>query len=64
MVNAAAWLPLRQEMDKKPGAEVFPDYDSRKLHDRDGGQRRLAQRRHVVGAEAGATRIKAVGQSL
>jgi hypothetical protein len=56
MDDAAARLPLRQDMDKTPGADVFPDDDSRKLHDADAGQRRLAQHRYVVGDKAGAVR--------
>jgi hypothetical protein len=58
MDDAAARLPLRQDMDKTTCADVFPDHHSRKLHDADAGQRRLAQRRHVVGDEAGAMRDK------
>jgi hypothetical protein len=54
MDDAAAGLPLRQDMDKTPGADVFTDHDSRKLHDADAGQRRLAQHRDVVGDKAGA----------
>ena len=56
MDDAAARPPLRQNMDKTPGADVFPDRDSRKLHDADTGQRRLTQHRDVVGDEAGAVR--------
>src|SRR5262249_31463055 len=56
MDDAAAGLPLRQDMDKTPGADVFTDHDSRKLHDADAGQRRLAQHRDVVGDEGGAVR--------
>ena len=43
-------------MDKTPGSDVFPSHDSRKLHDAEAGQRRLAQHRDVVGDEAGAVR--------
>ena len=64
MDNAAARLPLRQEMDKTPGADVFPSHDSRKLRDADAGQRRLAQHRDVVGDEAGRYGINAVWPSL
>jgi len=56
MDDAAAGLPLRQDMDKTPGADVFPDHDGRKLRDADTGQGRLAQHRDVVGDEAGAVR--------
>ena len=56
MDDAARRLPLRQDMDKTTGANVFPDHDSRKLHHADAGQRRLAQYRHVVGDEAGTVR--------
>src|SRR5262252_374356 len=56
MDNAAARLPLRQDMDKTPGADVFPSHDSRKLRDADAGQRRLAQHREIVGYEAGTER--------
>ena len=56
MDDATARLPLRQDMDKTPGADVFPDHDSWKLHHADAGQRRLAQHRHVVGDEAGTVR--------
>ena len=56
MDDAAAGLPLRQDMDKTPGADVFPDHDGRKLHDADAGQRRLAQHRDVIGDEAWAVR--------
>ena len=56
MNDAAARLPLRQDMDKTSGADVVPDHNGRKLHDADAGQRRLAQHRDVVGDEAGAVR--------
>jgi len=56
MDDTAARLPLRQDMDKTPGADVFPDYDSRKLHDADAGQRCVAQHRYVVRDEAGMVR--------
>ena len=56
MDDAAARLPVRQDVDKTPGADIFPDHDSRKLNDTDAGQRRLAKHRDVVGDEAGAVR--------
>lgn len=56
MDDAAARLPLRQDMEKTPSADVFPDRDTRKLHDANAGQRRLAQHRNVVGDKAGAVR--------
>ena len=37
MDDAAARLPLWQDMDKTPGPDIFPDHDSRKLHDADAG---------------------------
>jgi hypothetical protein len=52
MDDAAAWLPLWQDVDKTASANVFPDHDGRKLDDAEAGQRRLAQHRHVVGDEA------------
>jgi hypothetical protein len=37
MDDAAARLPLWPDMDKTPGPDMFPDHDSRKLHDADTG---------------------------
>ena len=56
MDNAASRLPLRQNMDKTSGPDVFPGHDSGKLHDADASQRRFAQHCHIVGDEAGAVR--------
>jgi hypothetical protein len=46
--DGAARLPLRQDMDKTPGADVFPDHNTRKLHDANAGQRSLTQHPNVV----------------
>ena len=56
MDDAAARLPLGQDMYETPGVDVIPDHDNRKLHDADAGQRRFAEHGHVVGDEAGAVR--------
>jgi hypothetical protein len=56
MDDGAARLPLRQDMDKTPGADVFPDHNTRKLHDANAGQRSLTQHPNVVRDKAGAMR--------
>jgi hypothetical protein len=56
MDDGAARLPLRQDMDKTPGADVFPDHNTRKLHDANAGQRSLTHHPNVVRDKAGAMR--------
>ena len=55
--------PLRQHVDQGAGGEVGSDHHRRQLHDADAGERRLAQRRHVVGDEARPMRDRAEAPS-
>ncbi len=55
MDDATARLPLREDLDKMPCTDVFPDHERGKLRDADAGGR-LAEHREVAADEAGAVR--------